>query len=81
MADPEKILERARRSPSSLRFAELCQLAEAYGFEFARQRGSHRVYKRPGERGLMNFQERRGGQAVEYQVRQLLSWIDEHSDH
>lgn len=59
-----------------MRFSELCQLAECYGFELARQRGSHRIYKKPGRRELMNFQDD-AGKAKEYQVKQLLSAIEE----
>jgi hypothetical protein len=59
-----------------MRFSELCQLAECYGFQFARGRGSHRLYKKPGRRELMNFQDD-GGKAKEYQVKQLLAVIEE----
>lgn len=76
MADRDRLLARARRSPHALRFAELCRLAEAFGFQFARQRGSHVIYKIAGEPMLMNFQDD-DGRAKAYQVRQLLDWIDE----
>ncbi len=59
-----------------MRFSEICQLAECYGFELARQKGSHRIYKKPGRRELMNFQED-AGKAKEYQVKQLLAAIEE----
>lgn len=55
---------------------ELCQLAECFGFELARQEGSHRIYKRAGHRELMNFQDV-NGKAKSYQVKQLLEVIDE----
>ncbi len=78
MADCDDLLARARRKPASLRFAELCALAECYGYVFDRQRGtSHRIYKRPGTIGFMNFQKAKGGMAHAYQVRQLLMRIDE----
>lgn len=72
-----KILEKAKQSPANLRFEEACYLAECYGFILARQKGtSHRVYKRPGFFGLMNFQNI-NGMAKEYQVTQLLEAIEE----
>lgn len=43
----EKLLEKARASSTNIRFAELCQLAECYGFTFVRQKGSHKIYKSP----------------------------------
>ena len=76
MAKSEQLLAKAVRNPGGLRFAELCQLAEYVGFEFSRQRGSHRVYRHPGLRKTLSFQNSRG-QAKPYQVRQLLSIIAE----
>lgn len=76
MPDCDKILHRARNSPRSLRFEELCQLAECYGFRFARHEGSHRTYKRTGFPRTMNFQND-NGKAKPYQVRQLLLAISE----
>lgn len=76
MADCEKLLARARTSPKNVRFTEVCQLAECYGFTFARGDGSHRVYKRDGWPKVMNFQDD-NGKAKPYQVKQLLNAIDE----
>lgn len=72
---PAKLLERARSSPAGLRFSQLCRLAEALGFEFKRQKGSHRIYRHARAQELLNFQND-GGAAKAYQVRQLLSCID-----
>jgi hypothetical protein len=74
MGKCDKLLQRARAAPASLRFEELCQLAECHGFALARQKGSHRLYKRAGEPRVMNFQDDRG-KAKEYQVKQLLDVI------
>lgn len=73
----EKLLEKARESPGNLRFSELRRLAECYGFEFDRSRGSHFIYKRPGYPRLMSFQEGRGGEAKKYQVKQLLAALED----
>ena len=70
------LLERARENPEGLQFAELCGLAECFGWQFARQRGSHALYKRAGTVQLMNFQNVNGA-AKGYQVRQLLAAIDD----
>ncbi|HSU15635.1 type II toxin-antitoxin system HicA family toxin [Longimicrobium sp.] len=77
MADCEKLLEAARANPAGLRIAEACTLAECFGWTFARQAGSHRLYKRQGNPNLMNFQEDRNGKAKAYQVRQLIAAIEE----
>lgn len=77
MPNCDKLLEHAQRSPQNMRFAELCQLAECYGFVFERQVGtSHRIYKRAAYPTLMNFQDDKGKAKV-YQVRQLLKVIDD----
>jgi hypothetical protein len=75
MSKCDKLLKRARQAPKAVRFEELCALAECYGFVFARQEGSHRVYKHPAFRGIMDFQND-NGQAKPYQVRQLLEAIE-----
>lgn len=74
MGKCDKLLQRARAAPANLRFEELCLLAECHGFTLARQKGSHRLYKRAGEPRVMNFQDDRG-KAEEYQVKQLLEVI------
>jgi hypothetical protein len=77
MSDCARLLTRARNSPGNLRFDEVCQLAECHGFVFARQKGtSHRIFKHPKLRDVMNFQSDRG-KAKAYQVRQLLDAITE----
>lgn len=73
----DKLLQSARNNPAGLRYAELCQLAECYGWEFARQKGSHRMYKRIGSRELMNFQDDGNGGAKPAQVRALLAALRE----
>ena len=72
---PTKLFQLARNNPAGLRFSDLCRLAEAFGFVFQRQKGSHRVYAHDGIRQIMNFQEDHGT-AKAYQVRQLLDCID-----
>ena len=80
MARCAKLLDKAVNSPENLRFADLCALAECYGWVFQRQRGSHRIYMHPGLRSrsgsMMNFQSRQGN-AKPTQVRQLLAAIEE----
>ena len=74
--NPEKLLAKARNNPKGLRFAELEQLAKAFGYAFDRQNGSHRVYRHPRVVPRLNIQPERDGKAKEYQVRQFLRDID-----
>jgi len=77
MGQCNDILDQARRTPTGVRFEDLCTLAECHGWVFARSRGSHRIYKRAGTLRMMNFQEGGNGMAKALQVRQLLRAIDE----
>ena len=70
-------IERARKNPASLKFSELCQLAELVGFKLKRTRGSHHLYRHPLLEGMMNFQAD-GASAKAYQVSQLIDYIDDH---
>ena len=71
-----KTLEKMRKSPQGVRFADLCQVCDRY-FGKARQSGSsHRVYKTPwiGD-PRVNIQNDKG-KAKAYQVRQVLKAMD-----
>lgn len=70
-----KTFKLARNDPGGLRFSDPCRLAEAFGFRFQRQKGSHRVYAHEGTRRIMNFQNG-PGTVKAYQVRQLLDCVD-----
>jgi len=77
MARKKKLYSKARTVSANLSFSELCLLAESAGFEFRNQAGSHRIYKHPVCREMLNLQPE-GGKAKLYQVRQLLRIIDRH---
>jgi predicted RNA binding protein YcfA (HicA-like mRNA interferase family) len=76
MAKRDKLLEKARQAPNGLRFDELCKLAELYGFQFQRQRGSHHIYKHPEYPYILTFPECAGNVKAGY-VKLLLDAIDE----
>lgn len=80
MSNCHKLHELAQQSAANIRFDDLCSLAECYGWEFKRQRGSHKLYENKRltlEQGrMMNFQNV-NGKAKPYQVRQLLAAIGE----
>lgn len=78
----DKLIARARSSPNNFRFDDLLLLAKRVGFIFRNQRGtSHRIYSHSVfKEFIMNFQPDRGdrSKAKPYQVRKLISFIDEH---
>ncbi|MDK2974180.1 MAG: hypothetical protein PWP08_551 [Methanofollis sp.] len=71
----KKAYELLKSNPKNIRYEDLCQAAEAYGFRLKGGKGSHRVYTREGVREILNFQDV-NGRAKPYQVRQLLKVIE-----
>ena len=75
MASIDQILDRMRRQPTGIRFADLCRVCDEF-FGFARQgSSSHRVYRTPWQGDpRVNIQNAKG-MAKAYQVRQVLKAI------
>ena len=75
------IVDRARSSPSNLRFDEAVILAECLGFKHLRTAGSHYIFTRAGFEGRpLNLQKAKGGKAKKRQVEQLLKIYDAQAD-
>ena len=58
----------------NVRFSDLVDLSEGFGFQLDRIRGSHHILHHPSIPTSLNLQEV-GGQAKPYQVRQLLGLV------
>jgi len=74
-----KLFSKAKRSPQSISFQEIQELAMLFGFIFDTQKGSHVQYKRRDDPyGFMNFQPRKNDKkmAKVFQVRQLIKFIE-----
>jgi predicted RNA binding protein YcfA (HicA-like mRNA interferase family) len=78
MTKARELLQKAIRSPASLRFEEMVRLAEAFGFRQARQQGSHHIFIRPDVKELVNIQDVHG-MAKPYQVRQFLKLVERYN--
>ena len=69
------LLQRIRSGAKrNIRFADFVRLAEAHGFVFAGQVGSHRGYKHSCG-AVLNLQEK-DGEAKPYQITQFLKIVD-----
>lgn len=77
MARRDKLLGAIRNNPKSVRFVDACKAAESLGFTHKGGQGSHRVFGRPDEPDLLNFQNR-GGTIPPYQARQLIKMMDKY---
>ena len=62
----------------NVRFEDVVDLAEGFGFKLSRVKGSHHIFTHPAIPGLLNLQEV-GGQAKPYQIRQLLRLIERYN--
>lgn len=79
MDKKKKLFSKAKRSPESVSFKEIQELAVLFGFIFDTQSGSHIQYKRRDDPyGFMNFQPRKSDKkmAKTFQVRQLIKFIE-----
>jgi predicted RNA binding protein YcfA (HicA-like mRNA interferase family) len=72
---PAKTWERIVAGSRDIRFRGFEQPLRAFGFEFDRQSGSHRIYRHPELRVPMNIKPEEG-KAKPYQIRQLLELVE-----
>jgi HicA toxin of bacterial toxin-antitoxin, len=75
MNERKLLMRLARGTVINVAFADLCNLAEALGFELRRVSGSHHIFAHPEVPHLINLQSLRG-QAKPYQVRQLVRLVE-----
>jgi hypothetical protein len=72
----DKIIERMRRSPQSVRFDDLAKVCAGHFGEPRQEGTSHKVYKTPWQGDpRVNIQRGKDGNAKAYQVRQVLDAI------
>ncbi|MCJ7649347.1 MAG: type II toxin-antitoxin system HicA family toxin [Candidatus Lokiarchaeota archaeon] len=79
MSKKDKILKKAKDSPENLTFNEMCSLTEHAGFEFRNQTGSHKIFKHPTIKKMLNLQPDKNdkSKAKKYQIKQLVSYIED----
>ena len=70
-------LEELKANPKKIRFARICKIAEAFGFQTRQGPGSHRIYYKDGVREILNIQNE-DGWAKPYQVRQFIKIIEKY---
>ena len=71
-----KLYLKTLNAPQNVRFADLCRLAEAFGYSLHRVSGSHHLFVHPKATRPLNFQNCQG-KAKSYQVKQFLRDIEE----
>lgn len=73
-----KVLKRILSGSLDVRFEQMCNLVEGFGFRLARARGSHHIFVHPGIPDLLNLQEVQG-KAKPYQIRQFMRLIERYN--
>ena len=74
---PRKAWARIESGNLDLRFDDLLRLAQAFGIELARTRGSHHILVHARLQIMLNLQPA-AGKAKRYQLRQLKAAVQEH---
>ena len=72
-----KLLQKILGGSKNIRFTEMVNLVEGFGFKLNRTDGSHHIFSRPGIPELVNLQDVKG-QAKLYQIRQFLKLVEKH---
>jgi predicted RNA binding protein YcfA (HicA-like mRNA interferase family) len=73
-----KLLQKIVGGSKNIRFSEMVNLAEGFGFKLSRTDGSHHIFARPDIPELVNLQEVKG-QTKPYQMRQFLKLVEKHN--
>jgi predicted RNA binding protein YcfA (HicA-like mRNA interferase family) len=78
MVTKHKILQKILAGSKNIRFSDMIEVVEGFGFRLSRTDGSHHIFAHPDIPELVNLQEVKG-QAKPYQMRQFLKLIERHS--
>jgi len=73
-----KVLQKLLSGSKNIRFTEIIECAELFGFRLSRINGSHHIYIHPDVPKLINLQDV-NGKAKPYQVNQLLQLIERYN--
>lgn len=74
----KKLLEKILSGSKNVRFGDFVALAQGFGFQLARVRGSHHIFEHPDVPELLNLQNH-NGQVKPYQIRQFLQLVERYS--
>jgi predicted RNA binding protein YcfA (HicA-like mRNA interferase family) len=73
-----KLLQKIIEGSKNIRFTEMVNLVEGFGFKMSRTEGSHHIFTRTDIPELVNLQDVKG-QAKTYQIRQFLKLVEKHN--
>ena len=74
----KKILQTILAGSKNIRFSDMVNLVEGFGFTLSRTDGSHHIFTRQDIPELVNLQNLKG-QTKPYQMRQFLKLVEKHN--
>ena len=74
----KKILQKILAGSKNIRFSDMVNLVQGFGFTLSRTDGSHHIFTRPDIPELVNLQNIKG-QAKPYKIRQFLKLVETHN--
>lgn len=76
----KKLLKKILDGSKNVRFSDMVNLVEGFGFSLSRTEGSHHIFVHPDIPEQINLQEVKG-EAKPYQIRQFMKLIEKHNLH
>jgi predicted RNA binding protein YcfA (HicA-like mRNA interferase family) len=73
-----KLLQKILGGSKNIRFSDIVNLVEGFGFKLSRTDGSHHIFARPDIPELVNLQNVKD-QAKPYQIRQFLKLVEKNN--
>jgi hypothetical protein len=73
-----KLLQKIMSGSKNIRFTEMVNLVEGFGFKLSRTDSSHHIFTRHDIPELVNLQDVKG-QAKTYQIHQFLKLVEKHN--
>ena len=74
----KKILQKILAGSKNIRFSDMVNLVQGFGFTLSRTDGSHHIFTRLDIPELVNLQNIKG-QAKPYKIRQFLKLVETHN--
>ena len=74
----KKILLKILSGSKNIKFSDMVNLVQGFGFILSRTDGSHHIFTRPDIPELVNLQNIKG-EAKPYQIRQFLKLVEKHN--
>ena len=77
MSKKEKLLLKLLSGVADANFDidDLVKILEWFGFDEIAATGSHRIFSKPGIKGIINIQKAKDGKAKTYQVKQMRDFL------